>query len=62
MISDERFEQALSAAETDIDSAVELLDSAHKWLHALSVLVEKSASGVVVPDDLEHEPQTVSSD
>ena len=62
MRGDEVFEQMLSDAKSDIDSAVDLLDSAHQRLHALSVLVEKSATGVVVPEDLDHEPETVSTD
>ena len=58
----EALEQILIDAKSDIDSAVELLDSAHQRLHALSVFVEKFGIGVVVPDDLDNEPQTVSSD
>lgn len=61
MGSNEAFEQILSDAKSDIDSAVELLDSAHQRLHAFSVFVEKLGIGVVVPDDRDHEPQTVSS-
>ena len=58
----EALEQILSDAKSDIDGAVELLDSAHQRLHALSVFVEEATVGVVMPDDPDHELQTVSSD
>ena len=62
MEGNEAVEQVLSDAKSDIDSAVELLDRAHQQLHALSVFVEKFGISVVVPNDPDHEPQTVSSD
>lgn len=62
MTGNEAIEQALREAKSDIDSAVDLLDNAHQLLHVLSLIVEKPAPGDMVPVDLDHEPQTASSD